>query len=410
MPTPLRGLLLGALIIALLALAGPLASAQDRDYDLDVFYSELASYGGWSEHPRWGYVWQPRVSDDWRPYSRGYWVYTEEYGWYWEAEEPWGWAVFHYGRWVLDEDDGWIWLPGTEWGPAWVAWRDSDEYVGWAPLGPDARWGPDGELAYDARFYDDPRYAAAWCFVQPHYMTTPGLYRFLAPAPRNLLYLRHTRPVLGYQRTDRRVVNRGFDVRRYERLVGRPVAMVRLRGVDSPREQGLHRAHGGPDIPVFRPRIIDRPDGARHRPPGLVTPDRRAPDHPGRPDFGSNPDRGYSRRAPDQPTQGTPPSAGVPPGYNPQRQPYIQPGPGARGPNPPYGGPPPSIGIAPGYKPPAYNQQGQPGPAPGAKVLAPPPGGGHPPAAPPPSVRPQPPPGAPPKKEERKGPGQPEPR
>lgn len=404
MPTPLRGLLLGALIIALLGLAGPPASAQDRDYDVDVFYRELAPFGDWSEHPRWGYVWRPQVPDDWRPYSRGHWVYTEEYGWYWEAEEPWGWAVFHYGRWVLDEDDGWIWIPGTEWGPAWVAWRDSDEYVGWAPLGPDARWAPDGELVYDERFSDDPRYASAWCFVQPHYMTTPGLYRFLAPTPRNLLYLRHTRPVFGYRRADRRVINGGFDVRRYERLVGRPVAMMRLRGVDSPREQGLHRGPGGPDIPVFRPRIIDRPDGARHRPPNLVTPDRRAPDHPGRPDFGSNPDRAYSRRAPDQPQpyregppgmyKGTPPpSAGVPPGYNAQKQPYMQsgPGPGPKGWAPPQGGPPAAT----------RSQPPQGGPPPSARAQPPP--GGLPPAA-----RAQAPQGGPPKKEERKGPGQPD--
>ena len=374
MPRFLRGLLLGALIvIVILPLATSPASAQDRDYDLDVFYRELAPYGDWSEHPRWGYVWRPQVSNDWRPYSRGHWVYTEEYGWYWEAEEPWGWAAFHYGRWVPDEDEGWIWIPGTEWGPAWVVWRDSDEYVGWAPLGPDAQWGPDGALSYDERYYDDPRYASAWCFVQPHYMTTPGLFRFLAPPPRNVVFLRRTRPVFGYRRHDRRVVNGGFDVRRYERLVGRPVPIMRLRGVDNPREHGARRGPGGRDIPVFRPRIIDRPDGARHRPPNLATPDRRferrGPDQPRpdfhprpSPDYGGNPDRGYVRRAPDQPFphKGTAPPAGNPPAHNPHRQPFVQPGPGSGSGAGPKAWGPSQGGAPPGGQPPSSRTQPQP--------------------------------------------------
>ena len=33
---------------------------------------------------------------------------------------------------------GWIWYPGTRWAPAWVDWRCSDRYYGWAPLPPAA--------------------------------------------------------------------------------------------------------------------------------------------------------------------------------------------------------------------------------------------------------------------------------
>ncbi len=36
----------------------------------------------------------------------------------------------------------WIWVPGYEWAPAWVSWRSSDDYVGWAPLPPEAVWEP----------------------------------------------------------------------------------------------------------------------------------------------------------------------------------------------------------------------------------------------------------------------------
>ena len=31
---------------------------------------------------------------------------------------------------------GWFWVPGNRWAPAWVAWRQEDDYLGWAPLPP----------------------------------------------------------------------------------------------------------------------------------------------------------------------------------------------------------------------------------------------------------------------------------
>src|SRR3977135_729720 len=36
--------------------------------------------------------------------------------------------------------NGWVWVPGDQWAPAWVSWRqtDDEDYVGWAPLPPEA--------------------------------------------------------------------------------------------------------------------------------------------------------------------------------------------------------------------------------------------------------------------------------
>jgi hypothetical protein len=56
------------------------------------------------------------------------------------SEEPFGWATFHYGRWTRLRNIGWIWVPGDEWAPAWVSWRKSNDYIGWAPLPPEARF------------------------------------------------------------------------------------------------------------------------------------------------------------------------------------------------------------------------------------------------------------------------------
>ena len=100
------------------------------------FVEPLDSYGGWVDVRSYGRCWHPsRVEQDWRPYSDGHWEWTD-CGWYWVSDEPWSWACYHYGSWVNDSQYGWVWIPATEWAPAWVNWRESDDYVGWAPCGP----------------------------------------------------------------------------------------------------------------------------------------------------------------------------------------------------------------------------------------------------------------------------------
>ena len=79
----------------------------------------------------------PRVARNWRPYTDGRWAYTRTNGWMWVSNEPFGWATYHYGRWAYSQTIGWFWVPGTRWAPAWVAWRQSDDYLAWAPLPPD---------------------------------------------------------------------------------------------------------------------------------------------------------------------------------------------------------------------------------------------------------------------------------
>jgi hypothetical protein len=100
------------------------------------FYGPLGPYGNWVDYQGYGRCWHPtQAGPDWRPYSNGYWTYTDA-GWYWNSDEPWAWACYHYGSWTFDSNLGWIWIPGTQWAPAWVTWRYSDNYVGWAPCGP----------------------------------------------------------------------------------------------------------------------------------------------------------------------------------------------------------------------------------------------------------------------------------
>ncbi len=137
MKTP-RFLLL--MLVTVLALLTPHRAEARHETSFDFFYDSLSPYGEWVQVADYGYCWRPTdVDPEWAPYADGYWAFTDA-GWTWVSYEDFGGIVYHYGRWVRVEDAGWCWVPEYEWGPAWVSWRHSDDYVGWAPLPPEARW------------------------------------------------------------------------------------------------------------------------------------------------------------------------------------------------------------------------------------------------------------------------------
>jgi hypothetical protein len=107
------------------------------------FYDELAPYGTWVDVSGYGRCWRPTVAvwnSSWRPYcDGGRWLWSD-CGWYWYSDYSWGWAPFHYGRWTCPAGLGWVWAPDTCWGPAWVSWRHSSAFCGWAPLPPSAHF------------------------------------------------------------------------------------------------------------------------------------------------------------------------------------------------------------------------------------------------------------------------------
>src|SRR5262245_22824065 len=128
---------------------------------IDVFYTDLAPYGSWYDDPTYGWVFAP-PSPAYVPYSNGRWVYTD-YGYTWVSNDPFGWATDHYGRWVWA--NRWVWRPDTTWGPAWVQWRQGENYVGWAPAG-----------------YTDDAYVpdASWRFVAAASLFAPDVPRYYA--------------------------------------------------------------------------------------------------------------------------------------------------------------------------------------------------------------------------------------
>jgi hypothetical protein len=235
------------------------ASAQAA-VSVSLFYGELAPHGRWFQHPRWGWAWFPTAVDaDWRPYSQGQWAWTEENGWYWISDEPFGWAVYHYGRWAYDGEYGWIWIPGSTWGPAWVAFRESDDHVGWAPLPPEtleADYGWQGSYtALDTSYYQ-PR----WMFVPRRHFLARRAYAYAAPVQRNVVIIRATRNVTRYERRQRGMFNRGFEPRRLEAALGRRIAPLRINVVNDPRRAAPDRA--GRQVNVFRPAMRISRDAA----------------------------------------------------------------------------------------------------------------------------------------------------
>lgn len=223
--------------------------------DVTYFYDELEDEGRWVYHPRYGQVWIPHgVESGWRPYTRGHWANTEEYGWYWVSDEPFGWATYHYGRWHFDDRYGWVWVPGTRWAPAWVAWRSSDDYIGWAPLPPDSYWEPGHGLRYTSAIYESSRFSFYWSFIEPAYITSPGIFRYCAPRDRYRYIIHRTRPRTSYAFVNRRIVNRGVSVTVIEKVTRKRITKVRVAASDDRSFRGIDRREGE-KIRVYRPRL-----------------------------------------------------------------------------------------------------------------------------------------------------------
>lgn len=220
------------------------AQAQDGDSVISEFRTALSPYGTWKRHHRWGEVWVVKQqAPDWRPYTRGRWLYTNEWGWYWDVgpeEYAWGWVTYHYGRWANDLEYGWVWIPGEHWGPAWVDWRSGDDYVGWAPLPPD-------DLLVEYR--DDPGY---WSFVRPYYLLAPRVSVYCVPRHVRVKVIRRT--VVVHRRHDQSRhhagINVGIEPGVIARAIGRPIRAARvepavLKGtkVEGGREVEANQGH-----------------------------------------------------------------------------------------------------------------------------------------------------------------------
>lgn len=225
----IKSLLLMVLLAALFCGVAP-RQAEAR-VTFSYFYDSLMPYGDWVDVENYGYCWQPRSVDPaWRPYTDGYWSYTDA-GWTWVSYEDFGSITYHYGRWVRLEGIGWVWQPGYEWGPAWVSWRQSDDYIGWAPLPPEANFDEDAGIGvWVDRDYDIG--PDSYVFCEYRYFGAPVIRNYVLPWRRNVAIIPSTVNITNisvvYDGGTRIVFNGGLDYRRISPRVEHRIEMLHL--------------------------------------------------------------------------------------------------------------------------------------------------------------------------------------
>ncbi|MEY2562061.1 MAG: hypothetical protein QOH88_254 [Verrucomicrobiota bacterium] len=233
-----------------------------------TFYRKLEPYGAWRDTATYGYVWQPREAEDrsWRPYTDGHWVYTDA-GWTWVSEEPFGWATYHYGRWVRLHRVGWVWVPGDEWAPAWVSWRTSKDYIGWAPLPPEARFDrKHGIHNWADNYYDIS--PDQYSFVPGNEFGSRRVKTSVVPVERNVAIVIDTTNVTNITYANTMVVNQGPNFEEVRTRSREPIDRYRLQRRTETSSDDSKATVRGEFLEMHTPVIsrvpgIDRPQTIR---------------------------------------------------------------------------------------------------------------------------------------------------
>lgn len=229
-----------------------------------MFYTRLEPYGDWIETDNYGYVFHPReaASTSWRPYTNGRWIYTDA-GWTWIADEPFGWATYHYGRWTRLRGIGWVWVPGNEWAAAWVSWRKGGEYVGWAPLPPEAHF----DRRTGIRNWSDSYYEVGpdqYVFVPTQQFGEERIERAIVPQQRNVTIVNQTTNVTNITYNNTIIVNQGPSYDELRAQSQRPIERLRLERQANVQTENPRAVVRGEVVEIPAPLIEGRAVG---RPP-----------------------------------------------------------------------------------------------------------------------------------------------
>ncbi len=229
-----------------------------------MFYTKLEPYGDWIETDDYGYVYRPREAENnrWRPYTNGKWVYTDA-GWTWVSDEPFGWATYHYGRWTRIHGAGWVWVPGSEWAAAWVSWRKGGQYVGWAPLPPEAHF----DRASGIHNWSDNYYDVGpdqYVFVSTPDFGEQRLDRAIVPAQQNITIVNQTTNVTNITYNNTTIVNQGPSYDELRAQSRTPIQRLRLQRETAIPAQNARAVVRGEVVaipaPVIEPqRVQERP-------------------------------------------------------------------------------------------------------------------------------------------------------
>lgn len=236
------------------------------------FYDSLDPYGEWFDVPEYGYCWRPSgVDSDWTPYTDGYWAYTDA-GWTWVSYEDFGGVTYHYGRWLDLESEGWVWVPDYEWAPAWVSWRSSDDYVGWAPLPPRARFHHDigFSIWVDSEFDIGPGY---YNFCEVRNFGAPALRPFIVDRRRNVTFINQTVNItnISVNKSNNVIFNGGPNYQAIQKRSLKPIQTLKLVRQTDPNAvklaggRTLSKQQGG-QLVVVAPDVAPPTDKLQSRP------------------------------------------------------------------------------------------------------------------------------------------------
>jgi hypothetical protein len=212
-----------------------LSNSNSSNFSLSSLFGIRDAYSASVESAEMVYVWKPSTdlvvvktageTPVYVPYSNGQWINTDA-GWYFKAPTPAEETVSHYGRWVNSPTAGWLWVPGRVWAPAWVDWKQNDEYVSWAPLPPSVYLVNDimGVPSIDENNY---------VIVERKHFVDPEVYRYknLYHDNGNRILISEFTGTNGIVIVNNSIINRGPDVNVIQTIYGRNIELVKIKHV-----------------------------------------------------------------------------------------------------------------------------------------------------------------------------------
>ena len=324
---------------------------------ISFFHSSLAPYGDWVDVSSYGRCWRPRhVAAGWQPYLYGEWMYTDA-GWTWLASDPWGGDPYHYGTWVYDVRYGWVWIPGTVWAPAWVTWRVTSDYCGWAPVRPSFAVGSAGYVGPAVSVS-----SSAYVFVPANRFAGVRVNSVRVPQAQNATFVARSRPMTQFTVQNGALSAGGPLVAQVERASGRHIARVSVAQARTQPVPVAASVHG-----ARAPIVVPRSERAKAIPQAVAPSGRHATQNVNRtqPSNVHQPDRAVREAPRPQPQQHTampPPVPHVQPKHEqpkhersvqsqPPTQAQLAPPRVERGHGAPAAGPPPHVQKRPDVQP-----------------------------------------------------------
>lgn len=162
------------------------------------------------------------------PYTNGQWVNTTN-GWYFRAASEPEEITHHYGRWVYSPKIGWVWVPGRVWAPAWVEWREQDEYIAWSPI-------PPSFYIVNNVITVPPVVEERYIIVEKRYFIEPEIYRYKYKYTGNHWTIKEWKRPDGILVINNTVINRGPDVTLISTYTHKPVDIVKINYIHNKRE------------------------------------------------------------------------------------------------------------------------------------------------------------------------------